>query len=102
MSAEHPSTAPRSKMEIVDELARRIGVEAPPMSTGSTEPRAIFVLVNDRLGLGLSGRLDKPSLAKGIVEASGRPWLPTYESRGSTVTKEGLLAVMHAVKFFTE
>lgn len=102
MSTESPSAVRRSKKEIVDELARLIGVEPPPMSTGSTEPRTIFVLVNDRLGLGLSARLDKPSLARGIVEASGRPWLPTYESRGSTVTKEGLLAVMHAVEFFTE
>ena len=41
------------------------------MSTGSTEPRAIFALVNDQLGLGLDNALGKPDLARAIVEASG-------------------------------
>lgn len=91
---------PRRKDEIVVEIARLIGVDPPAMSTGSTEPRTIFVLVNDRLGLGLDTRSDKPGLARAIVEASGDRWLPTYESRGSTVTKDGLYAVLHAVEFF--
>jgi len=89
---------PRYKDEIVVEIARLVGVPAPPMSTGSTEPRAIFVHVNHRLGLGIDPRADKPGLARGIVEASGGRWLPTYESRGATVTKEGLLAVLGAVE----
>ena len=51
------------KGDIVVEIAHELGVPAPPMSTGSTEPRAIFVLVNDRLGLGLGDGLTKPGLA---------------------------------------
>lgn len=93
---------PRRKDEIVVEIARLIGVHAPQMSTGSTEPRAIFELVNDRLGLGLDERLDKPGLARAIVEASGGQWLPAFESRGSTVTKDGLLAVLEAVESFVQ
>ena len=72
------------------------------MSTGSNEPRAIFDLVNERLGLGVDPALDKPQLARGIVEASGAAWHPDYESRGATVTKSGLLAVLEAVRFFLQ
>ena len=90
------------KIDIVVELADEIGVPPPPMSTGSTEPRTIFVLINDRLGLGLNERLAKPELARGIVEASGSNWHPDYESRGATVTKTGLLAVLDAVRYFLD
>lgn len=69
------------------------------MSTGSTEPRAIFDLVNDRLGLGLPKTLTKPEMAKGIVECTGNRWHPEFESRGATVTRSGLEAVRDAVVF---
>lgn len=90
------------KVDIVVEIAHEIGVAAPPMSTGSTEPRAIFQLINDRLGLGLDDRLGKPELARGIVESSGSTWHPDFESRGATVTKPGLIAVLEAVRFFVQ
>ncbi|WP_402376747.1 hypothetical protein [Isoptericola rhizosphaerae] len=88
------------KEQIVEEIALAIGVEAPAMSSGSTEPRVIFDLVNDRLGLGLESRT-KQGLARGIVEVVGGTWSTTYESRGATVTKDGLLAVRDAVRTLT-
>lgn len=91
-----------SKVDIVIEIAHRLHVEPPRMSTGSTEPRAIFDLVNEQLGLGVDSRLGKPELARAIVESSGAAWHPDYESRGATVTKPGLLAVLTAVEFFLE
>lgn len=96
-----PDWRKATKAAIVDEIARLLGVNAPPMSTGSTEPRQIFVLTNDCLGLGLDPGLGKPEMARGIVEASGEAWHPDYESRGATVTKGGLVAVLHAVQRFT-
>jgi hypothetical protein len=90
------------KDEIVEAIAHALGVAAPPMSTGSTEPRRIFELVNDRLGLGLDPKLGKPELARGIVTASGAEWHPDCESRGATVTKAGLNAVLTAVHFFVD
>ena len=51
---------PLRKSDIVLEISKLLSVSAPPMSTGSTEPRAIFVLVNDRLGLGLDDSQGKP------------------------------------------
>lgn len=91
----------QQKGDVVRDIADALGVEAPPMSTGSTEPKAIFLLVNDALGLGISPRKTKPELARSIVEASGEVWGASYESRGGTVTLEGLLAVRQAVRFFS-
>ena len=93
---------PSRKSDIVKQIAQLLGVAAPAMSTGSTEPRAIFDLVNDHLGLGLDNALGKPELARAIVEASGGRWSPDFESRGATVTKSGLLAVLRAVHFFLD
>lgn len=96
------AVVPLRKSEIVRKIADLLGVAAPAMSTGSTEPRAIFVCVNDQLGLGLDGTLGKPELARAIVEASGERWHPDFESRGATVTRSGLLAVLKAVHFFLD
>jgi len=89
-----------TKADIVWDIAIRLGVEAPKMSTGSTEPREIFELVNDRLGLGIDIRLTKPEMARQIVEAAGLTWNAHHESSGGTVTKVGLEAVLEAVEHF--
>lgn len=91
----------RYKIDYVFAIAALIDIDAPHMSTGSTEPRELFAAVNDQLGLGLPAHQTKPELARGIVEASGSAWLPSYESTGSTVTLDGLKAVLAAVEFFT-
>lgn len=91
-----------TKTQMVEAIAELIGVvPAPAMSTGSTEPKEIFIRVNEELGLGIDSSLQKPDLAKEIVEAAGDRWLPTHESRGGTVTRKGLAAVLKAVQFFT-
>lgn len=99
-SADFTSDGQLRKGDLVIAISQLIGVDPPRMSTGSTEPREIFCLVNSQLGLGLDPGGTKPQLARGIVEASGAVWLPTYESRGATVTRAGLAAVHRAVEFF--
>lgn len=89
-----------TKADIVWTIAVRLGVEPPKMSTGSTEPREIFEIVNEALGLGIDARLTKPDMAREIVEAAGMTWNAHYESTGSTVTKVGLEAVLEAVEHF--
>lgn len=89
-----------TKADIVWSIAVQLGVDAPKMSTGSTEPREIFDLVNEVLGLGIDQDLTKPEMARRIVEASGQSWNVDYESRGGTVTKHGLQAVSDAVDHF--
>ena len=92
--------AKETKQDVVRDIASLIGIEAPPMSTGSTEPREIFVRINECLGLGLEPRLGKPEMARAIAESAGVPWTPTCESRGATVTLEGLQRVRAATGFF--
>jgi hypothetical protein len=91
-----------SKSELIEAISGLLGVrDVPRMSTGSTEPREIFDVINDTLGLGLDTKsMTKPEIARGIVEAAGVRWQPTFESRGGTVTREGLLAVYDSVRFF--
>lgn len=97
MGAHEPS-----KQELIDEIARLIGVTAPSVSTGSTEPREIFDLTVDALGLDGNSfeRRTKQAQAKRIVEAAGHQWKPEHESRGGTVTRAGLAAVADAVRYF--
>ena len=90
-----------TKKEIVARIAHLIDVTPPPMSTGSTEPAAIFTAVLDRLGLVADPGLDKVPAARAIVAATGRRWLPHYESSGATVTRSGLRAVLKSVEELT-
>jgi len=83
----------------VQQIAARLGVEAPPMSSGSTEPKRIFELVVEELGLELDSRtLTKPDLAHAIADIAYVPWsVVECESSGGTVTTEGLQRVLKAV-----
>jgi hypothetical protein len=89
-----------TKADLVRRIADRLGVECPPMSSGSTEPKRIFELVVSELGLPLdSHSLTKPDLARGIVEAAGLSWnIATCESTGGTVTKPGVDLVWRSVQ----
>jgi hypothetical protein len=89
-----------TKEFIAERICSRIGVRPPAFSIGSTEPRELFVLVCDSLGLSFDPSLTKPMLARFIVESAGDQWHPDYESTGGTVTREGLKAVENAVYFF--
>lgn len=99
-SGDPEAASPTRKVDIVHAIASALGIEAQPMSTGSTEPRSILVAVNDHLGLGIRPKAGKAELARGIVEASGESWLPDYESSGATITRKGLAAVHRAVCYF--
>jgi len=90
-----------TKEEIVAEIAAILGIGAPRMSTGSTEPKEIFIAINRELGLGLDAGLGKHALARQIVECAGMTWGPDCESRGATVTSQGLEAVAASVRALT-
>lgn len=89
------------KDDIIQEISVMLGIPSPKMSTGSTEPKELFMLINDLLGLGLPANLRKPDMAQQIVELSGGTWSPACESAGGTVTRIGLERVRDAVNFFT-
>ena len=87
-----------TKQQIIDEVCIHLGIPSFQLSTGSTEPKEFLVSIIEQLGLeALAEGEDKIQLGKLVVEASGSPWLPEYDSTGSTITREGLLAIQRAV-----
>ena len=78
------------KSEVAREITKRLGVPEVQFSSGSTEPRELFILIADSLGLDISDVNTKPTIARRIVELSGGTWHPNCESSGSTVTLEGV------------
>jgi len=87
-----------TKQEIIDSVCNHLKIGTYFISTGSTEPKEFLIAIADQLGInGLSVGMDKQELGKLIVEASGEPWLPDYDSTGGTITKEGLLAIKGSV-----
>lgn len=91
-----------SKEDLIVEIS--VLLEIPPMkvSTGSTEPKELFVVISEVLGLGISSKLTKPEMARQIVEFAGEFWSTECESSGGTVTHLGLEKVRDAVSFFTK
>lgn len=86
-----------TKAEFNDAISLLLGIQPPPMSTGSTESKMLFVRMNEVLGLGLDSRMSKQRLARAICEVAGEAWSPMCESRGGTITTEGLSTVYNAL-----
>jgi hypothetical protein len=88
------------KEQTAREITDLLKLEPVTFSTGSTEPRELFISIIETLGLTNKKNGSKPELAKLIVEFAGLSWLPEYESSGSTITGKGLSAVKSAVELF--
>jgi hypothetical protein len=87
-----------TKQDLIDEICLHLGIPSYIISTGSTEPKDFLLAVADQLGItGLSLGMDKQELGKLIVEARGELWLPDFDSKGGTITKEGLMAIKSSV-----
>jgi hypothetical protein len=89
-----------NKSEIADEITDLLRLPSVHFSTGSTEPKELFLLISESLGLGIDSILPKPVMARRIVESSGQSWLADYESTGGTVTLKGLQAVKSSVEYY--
>lgn len=88
------------KSDVAHLITSKLGLPDVHFSTGSTEPKELFLQVAQCLAIDISDVKTKPTIARRIVEVSGEIWLPNYESSGSTVTIDGLKAVHSAVEFF--
>lgn len=91
-----------TKQQIMNEISSIAGIPVSRNSTGSSTPREFFVTLAELLGITGTANLDKPNLARAIVEAAGLLWLPENESRGSTVTRAGVLRVRDAVRLLLD
>lgn len=88
------------KEEISDCITDKLKLPRAIFSTGSTEPKELFINIIDALGLKFQSHRSKPEMARLIVESAGFAWRPEFESTGATVTRQGLEAVLGAVMFF--
>ena len=88
------------KADIANQITDLLGLPNVQFSTGSSEPKDLFIQIAESLGLNISENQTKPTIARKIVESTGEIWHPDFESRGSTVTVEGLVAVHSAVEFY--
>ena len=88
------------KSDVAHLITSKLGLPDVHFSTGSTEPKELFLQIANCLAIDISDVNTKPTIARRIVEVSGEVWLPNYESSGSTVTMDGLKAVHSAVEFF--
>ena len=89
-----------NKTEVANQITDLLRLDPVHFSTGSTEPKELFLRISDSLGLGIDSILPKPVMARRIVESSGQSWVPDYESSGGTVTLKGLQAVQSSVEYF--
>lgn len=90
------------KSDVAREITRRLGLPDVHFSRGSTEPKELFIQIANTLGIDIIDINTKPMIARKVVELSGENWHPDYESAGSTVTLQGLMAVNRAVQFFLD
>jgi len=88
------------KSDVAHLITSKLGLPDVDFSTGSTEPKELFLQVAHCLAIDIRDVNTKPTIARRIVEMSGDVWLPNYESSGSTITIDGLKAVHSAVEFF--
>jgi len=88
------------KSDVAHLITSKLGLPDVHFSTGSTEPKELFLQVAHCLAIDIGDVSTKPGIARRIVEVSGQTWSPTFESSGSTVTIDGLKAVHSAVEFF--
>lgn len=91
-----------TKEGLISAIANLVGIPDPGRGVGSSVYKALFVGVCTRFGLDANGTM--PELAQRIVTAANLPYrADLFDSRltpsggGSTVTFEGLQAIMAAV-----
>jgi hypothetical protein len=87
-----------TKQDVMDAISLHLNIPFFECSTGSTEPKEFLLAIAEQMGITeLTTGLDKIELAKLIVESSGEKWLPSYDSSGGTITKEGMIAIKESV-----
>ena len=87
-----------TKQDVMDAISNHLKIPYFQCSTGSTEPKEFLLAISEQMGItNLTLGLDKIDLAKLIVESSGKKWLPSYDSSGGTITKDGMVAIQESI-----
>jgi hypothetical protein len=87
-----------TKQDVMNSISDHLKIPYFQCSTGSTEPKEFLLAISEQMGIAnLTLGLDKIDLAKLIVESSGKKWLPSYDSSGGTITKDGMVAIQESI-----
>jgi hypothetical protein len=87
-----------TKQDVMNSISDHLKIPYFQCSTGSTEPKEFLLAISEQMGItNLTLGLDKIDLAKLIVESSGKKWLPSYDSSGGTITKDGMVAIQESI-----
>ncbi|HEY9562272.1 MAG TPA: hypothetical protein VIR30_00750, partial [Nocardioides sp.] len=107
----HGSEAPISsltKAQLITRICAEVGVPDVGIGEGSTEPKAVFIAIIERLQLPIDSSRSKPELGEAIARLARLPWDGTMDARasrsggGDTVTAAGLRQVLRAVWLLKE
>lgn len=83
------------KGELLRELCRAIDIDPLPLGVGSSLPSEAFRAAALRFGIPTDQSM--PDIAKQLIELAENEWSASYASTGSTVTRDGLEALLDSV-----
>lgn len=91
-----------TKQEALDEISDLLGLPHRTVYAGSSLPVEVFAEAAARTGVSAAGM---PEITEAIIRKAGHPWRESFDSRhtpskgGSTVTKDGLIALLSALRY---
>lgn len=97
-----------TKGQLITRICAEVGVPDVGIGEGSTEPKAVFIAVIERLELAVDTSRSKPELGEAIARLARLPWDSTMDARasksggGDTVTAAGLRQLLRAVWLLKE
>lgn len=100
-SGEYGFFGGTTKQDLLDDICDQLRIPHEPLGVGSSIPSQVFAVAGQRTGV---GRGSMPEIGQALAEKAGVKWGPDCDSRGSTsgggstVTREGLDAVLQALR----
>ena len=92
----------KTKLEAVNRISELTSAGPQGLGPGSKERKSVLTNLAIGLGIPFSHELSKQALASLLADNLGRIWLPEYESRGQTITLQGLNLLLEAASFGVE
>lgn len=104
VSASTGTTEVTSKQDLLNDLCEALGLPREPIGVGSSPPSRVFEAAARAAGVRVGSM---PEIGEAIAARAGLDWGPDCDSRGSvsgggsTVTREGLAAMVKAVRLLS-
>jgi hypothetical protein len=83
------------KLELVNQISQLTDSGPEKLGPGSKERKSVLVNLAMGLGISFNHSMSKQEIGTKIVTDLGGYWLPEFESTGQTITKRGLIELLH-------